>query len=93
MQRLTAGETIVERVFTTDYKAATLTLDEAVVAPGQSLAIAAIPDRPPHRELVVFLRRGESDTLQFVETPDAATDLVIEALDDPTYVVLAYAGK
>lgn len=93
MRRRPIGEVEVERVFTSDYKAATLTVDEAVLQPGQQLAIAAIDDRPAHRELVVFCRDEAGDRAHFVRTPDGATDLVLQATAGPLYVAIAYAGK
>ena len=93
MRRRPIGDVEVERVFTTDYKAATLTIDEVVLQPGQELAIAAIDDRPAHRELLVFTRDEKGDHARFVSTPDGAIDLVLQANAEPLYAAIAYAGK
>lgn len=105
-QRLTAGECTVERVFAADYKAATLSVDEIALQPGQTLQLADIPDRPACDELLLFVRAevavlvGEGteghtrqgDTV-FVLPPAAAATFVVRAIDGRAYVVLAYAGK
>ncbi|MCA8950396.1 MAG: 5-deoxy-glucuronate isomerase [Planctomycetes bacterium] len=93
MQRRSFGEVAVERVFAADYKARTLTVDELVLQPGQSLAIAAIDDRPTHSELLVFERIGDNDRARLVSTPGGAVDLTLAAADAPVYAVVAYLGK
>ena len=106
MLRIAVGDVTVERVFAADYKAATLTVDEIVLQAGQSIALGDIPQRPPHRELLVFARsdsevvvRGvdESCTLRgdaaFTLATGADTTLSISAGTTPAYLLLAYAGK
>lgn len=102
MQRLAAGGVTVERVLAPDYKAATLSVDEAVVPAGGELRLDAIPALPPHDELLVFVRgqaagvrasgaelRVDGDAV-FTALPGP---LAIAAGPTPAYVVLGYAGK
>jgi hypothetical protein len=100
------GAVVIERVFAADYKASTLSLDEAVVPTGASLALAAIPQRPPADELALFVRaagtarvrgaggevdvRGDAAFLVARATIDGVT---VESIDGAVYVVLGYAGK
>lgn len=104
MQRLTAGDVAVERVFVVDYKAATLTVDEFVLQPGQTLGLDAVPERPAHTELFVFVRTEGSaalgcgtavagDAAFALATPDARSDFAVTADAGRAYVVFAYAGK
>lgn len=93
MRRRDVGDVPVERVLAADYKAATLTVDEAVIPPGRRLAVAEVDDRPAHREVLVFTRAGGVDTVRVMATPGGAVDCVVEAGAEPVYVLLAYAGK
>ncbi len=104
MQRLPVGDVTVERVFAPDYKAATLSLDEVVLAAGSSLDLRTIPGRPLADEILLFVRpRGVAqvrcgeqvracaqDTALLVA---AGEDLDVTADGDAAYVVIAYAGK
>ncbi|MBL8726390.1 MAG: 5-deoxy-glucuronate isomerase [Planctomycetes bacterium] len=103
MQQLPAGGCTVERVLAPDYKAATLSLDEVVLAPQQTLRLAAVPGRPVADELLVFVRsRGavrigaalaSGDSAWCVTGPAAIEGLELAAAAEPAYVLLAYAGK
>ena len=107
MTRLRAGPHLVERVFAVDYKAATLTVDEVVLGPGQPLAVRDIPERPPHEELLVFVRAEADATVHagaetITVTGDAAfamataggdTEFAVSAGDGRCYLLFAYAGK
>lgn len=103
MQQLQAGQVRVERVLAADYKAATLSLDEAVLEPGQTLRLAALPGRPAADELLVFTRSASAtrigtslangDHACLVATAPAIDDLEITAGEQAAYVLLAYAGK
>ena len=105
MTQLQVGACVVERVFASDYKAATLSVDEVVLPPGQSLAVADIPGRPRADEVLVFVRTEAAATVSsagqaMAASGDAAfcvatgpNDVVITAERSPAYVVLAYAGK
>lgn len=106
-ERLTVGAVTVERVFAPDYKAGTLAADEVVVPAGASLAVAAIPGRSRHDELLVFARSDGAAQVQVagtrqdlrgdaafvVATPGGAVDVTLCAGAMPLYAVLAYAGK
>ncbi|MBX3464426.1 MAG: 5-deoxy-glucuronate isomerase [Planctomycetes bacterium] len=102
MQHLQVGAVAVERVLAPDYKAATLSVDEAVLPPGTTLRLQDVPGRPRAEELLLFVR-GEAARVQaggaaaavlgeaaFVVTDDA---LEVTAGAAPAYVVFAYAGK
>ncbi|MCA8966482.1 MAG: 5-deoxy-glucuronate isomerase [Planctomycetes bacterium] len=104
MQRLPVGDVTVERVFAPDYKAATLSLDEAVLPAGASLDLRAIPGRPLADEVLLFVRpRGTAQVRGGEQVLDVAQDtallvaageeLAVTALGDMAYVVIAYAGK
>ncbi|HEX6810209.1 MAG TPA: 5-deoxy-glucuronate isomerase [Planctomycetota bacterium] len=106
MVQLQVSGCVVERVFAKDYKAATLSIDEVVVPAGQSLAVAAIPDRPSAQELLVFVRSEGGATVvhsgqrsavrgdaAFCVATTGEPDATIAADGGPAYVVLAYAGK
>jgi hypothetical protein len=56
MQQLRVGAVTVERVLAADYKAATLSIDEAVLPPGTELQLGAIDGRPPAQEVLLLLR-------------------------------------
>ena len=105
-ERLAIGALTLERVFAADYKAATLAVDEVVVAAGQSLPLRAVPGRPRCDELMLFVRsegsaqvgakegtttvRGDA---AFVVPANEIDDVVVSAAAGPAYVVLAWAGK
>jgi len=96
-ERVQVGELVLERVFASDYKAATLCLDEVVVPAGASLRLGDVPSRPGCDELLVFTRRsgehgGDGDEVQWLSADDADA-LAIDAADGATYVAIAYAGK
>lgn len=105
MQRQQIGAVPVERVFGKDYKAATLSLDEAVLPANATLDLAAIPEPPRAVERLLFVRaRGtahlDSDA-QGRDLPSGDTVLLLAANErvqltasgGPAYVVIAYAGK
>lgn len=104
-EQLAVGPCTIERVFAPDYKAATLCVDEAVVPAGGQLALAAIPGRLQHDEVLLFVR-GEGavtiagarqqvrgDAAFVVPTPGGAADVALAAGSVPLFAVLAYAGK
>ncbi|HEX5054728.1 MAG TPA: 5-deoxy-glucuronate isomerase [Planctomycetota bacterium] len=107
MQRLQIGPVAVDRVLASDYKAATLSLDEAVVPAGATLRLADVPGRPRADELLVFARAPHGATCRVGDTTTAVRDdavfclpmphddatLCIEAGTGPVYAVLAYGGK
>lgn len=100
------GNAVIERVFAPDYKAATLSVDEVVLQPGQSLALRDVPARPACDEVLLFVRT-ECEALvgtetrisklhgdgAFVLTPAQFDEQQVIAVDHRTYVVIAYAGK
>lgn len=102
--RVVRGPVTVERVFAEDYKAATLTVDEAVLPAGGALALQDLP-LPRADECLVFARAEQG--LQIAAGgagwelsgtgvlfwPDAPGHLRLTARDGPAYVALAYAGK
>ncbi len=90
MQRLSVGDVTVERVLAPDYKAATLSVDEAVVPVGATLLVRDIPGRPSADEVLVFVRGEAGDTAFVANDVDG---VAITAGGTPSYVVLAYAGK
>jgi len=92
-QKLQAGDVKIERIFAEDYKAATLSLDEAIVPAGASLCIADIPNLPACDEVLIFTRsEGAPDTTRWFPFEEARTQ-TITADASPTYTVIAYAGK
>lgn len=106
IERLDAGGVPLERVFPPTYKAATISVDEAVVPAGAALRLADVPARPACDEVAVFLRPSRTAdvghrTGASVHAGDAvhwfAADDVdgfsVAAVDGPCYVLLAYAGK
>ena len=104
MQRLPVGAVTIERVFAPDYKAATLSLDEVVLAAGTSLRVQEIPGLPPAVEVLLFVRSEGSSRITHAGTTTHAPcgdrafcadslDLTIEAVGGRSYVLLAYAGK
>jgi hypothetical protein len=56
MQQLQVGACVVERVFASDYKAATLSVDEVVLPAGQKLAWRTFRGDPRADEVLVFVR-------------------------------------
>jgi hypothetical protein len=106
MQQLQVGACVVERVFASDYKAATLSVDEVVLPAGQKLAVADVPGRPRADEVLVFVRTEAGATVAHAGQESAVRgdaafcfaiagepDVSITAEGSPVYVVLAYAGK
>jgi len=104
MQRLPVGAVTVERVLAPDYKAATLSLDEVVLAEGTSLRLLDVPLLPAADEVLVFVRSEGStaithdNTITNTESGDTAfrtsnLDLTLCATRGRSYVMLAYAGK
>jgi hypothetical protein len=104
MQRLPAGSAMVERVLAPDYKAATLSVDEAVLAPGTTLRLGDVPGLAPAEEVLLFARsdtpigigHGSVETrhggdVAFLLPCDA--ELRFTAGNSPAYVLFAYAGK
>jgi hypothetical protein len=104
IEQVRLGEVSVERVFARDYKAATLTVDEAVVPAGACFTLADL-SLPPAVECLLYVRtRGNlkvtagasahsvtgEQGLCFPGEPGA---LQCTAAGAPAYVVLAYAGK
>lgn len=92
-ERLQVGDVAIERIFAEGYKAATISLDEAVIPPNASLALREVPSRPTCDEVLVFTRTaGTDDRVQWFAQADA-DDVTLKSGDAPTYVVIAYAGK
>jgi len=92
-ERLQVGEVAIERIFAEGYKAATISLDEAVIGPHASLCLADVPSRPSCDEMLLFVRsEGGDDRARWFPTSEADT-VTITSNDAPTYVVVAYAGK
>lgn len=102
-ERIPVGDAVLERVFAVDYKAATLSVDEVVLAPGTTLRLADVPGRPRCDELLLFVR-SDGDTRIGAHTLAAGDHARQLAVDEfaattitagahPAYVVLAYAGK
>ncbi len=105
-ERLVVGACTIERIFAEQYKAATLCVDEVVLAAGQSLRLADVPGRPRCQEVCLVVRskvttrvttaRGVHDVRgdSVLVVPGHGDDvLVAAAADGPAYVVIAYAGK
>lgn len=104
MQQIDAGGIVVERVFPPDYKAATLTVDEAVLPDGTVLALAGLA--PPSAEACLVYVRAEGE-LSITDGPivvvvggeamvhhdGEAGRLELGARGGRAYVALAYAGK
>jgi len=107
MERIAVGAITVERVLAPDYKAATLSLDEVVLAAGATLRVDEIPNRAHCDEVMVFVRTSATvrvghgaddvevrgDGAFCIATSHADTGITIAAADGPCYVLLAYAGK
>lgn len=104
-ERIPVGNNTVERVFAPDYKAATLSLDEVVLAAGSTLAIADLPGRPTAAEALLFLRSEGAATIdgqplvaadgdRALQLDRAALERCrVQAISGRTYVAIAYAGK
>lgn len=104
-ERLAAGSCTIERVFAPDYKAATLCVDEVVVPPAATFALADVPARPACDEILLFVRGsgarvaapgttavGDGDVALLCA--GSAGDVVVTAASTcPCYVVVAWAGK
>ena len=92
-ERLKVGEVAIERVFAEGYKAATISLDEAVIPPRASLSLGDLPARPACDELLLFVRtEGREDRVEWYAAGDADS-VTVTSDDAATYVVIAYAGK
>ena len=105
-EKLQAGAVAIERIFSESYKAATVSVDEAVVPAGCSLCLKDIPARPACDEVLLFVRPQTTSRIEIddhCQTFDAdcthtlsnvaADGLTIYSDDQPTYIVIAYAGK
>jgi hypothetical protein len=103
IERATVGGCTIERVFAADYKASTLTVDEAVVPPGAELRVGDLL-LPPAHECLLYLRAAEPVTVaagkeQLTVRGEACVltgspaPLELRATGAPAYAVLAYAGK
>ena len=97
---------VMERVFAPDYKAATLSVDEVVLQPGQSLALRDLPSRPSCDEMMVFVRTEDQALLgdrtqvtnvrhdvAMLLTPPQFEAHHVGAVSGRCYVAIAYAGK
>lgn len=92
-ERLQVKDVAIERIFAEGYKAATISLDEAVLPPGASLDLADIPSMPSCDEVLLFVRtEGSEDRTQWFAFDDAQA-VTVASHDAPTYVVIVYAGK
>jgi hypothetical protein len=92
-------------MFAPDYKAATLSVDEAVVPAGAELRLGDIPGRPMCDETLLFMRtahratvrhEGHSETVVgdgVVHLPFDGRSAVVRADDGPCFVVVSCAGK
>ena len=107
-ERIPIGPVTLERVFAPDYKAATLSLDEAMLAAGQSLRLADIPGRAAADEVMLFVRsegRATVGAATVTAAGDAPGDAVfvvprdgiehcrIDANTGRAWLAIAYAGK
>lgn len=103
-ERFAVGACTLERVFAPDYKAATLCVDEVVVPPAATFALADVPSRPACDETLLFVRGDGAH----VAAPGIATvcnrdlawlsttvaDATVTAPSaHPCYVAVAWAGK
>lgn len=92
-EQLKVGDVVIERIFGEAYKAATISLDEAVIPPGVTLRLADIPSMPSCDEVLVFVRtEGSHDSTRWFAKDDASA-VTITSSEVPAYVVIAYAGK
>jgi hypothetical protein len=105
-EKLQVGDVKIDRVFGENYKAATISLDEAVIPAGASLCLKDIPTRPSCEEVLLFTRpEGKSRIVQGGSSTEIDHDTTyclssedlehVEVHSDTaaTYVVIAYAGK
>jgi mannose-6-phosphate isomerase-like protein (cupin superfamily) len=104
-ERIAVGPVTIERVFAPDYKAATLSVDEVVLQPGQELALGDVPRRPACDEVLVFVRGegqaqiggttcgGGSGDAALLVSAAAIAATTVRAVAGRCYVVLAWAGK
>lgn len=104
MQQLAVGGVTIERVFAPDYKAATLSIDETVLPASTELNLAAIPGRPPHAEVLLFVQSDApvacdnvmlpaGGAAVFGHTPGGQLSWQLRTGPAPAYVLLGYAGK
>jgi hypothetical protein len=105
-EKLQVGDVKIERVFGESYKAATISLEEAVIPAGASLSLKDIPSRPRCDEVLLFVRpEGKSrieqgststeidhDTTHCLSSEDVE-QVTVHSDATATYVVIAYAGK
>jgi 5-deoxy-D-glucuronate isomerase len=104
IERLALAGCVVERVFPQDYKAATLSVDEIVLADGGTFAARELP-LPQAQECLLYVRTtGELDITahgqritvrgeQAVLWQGAPDQLTCTARGGTAYVVCGYAGK
>jgi KduI/IolB family len=104
-ERIPVGANTVERVFAPDYKAATLSLDEVVLAAGTTLALADLPGRPAAAEALLFVRSEGAALVDGLPLAASDGDRVlrldraelercrVQAVTGRTYLAIAYAGK
>lgn len=104
-ERIAVGDVVVERMFAPDYKAATLSVDEAVVPAGGALRLGDVPGRPMCDETLLFVRAphgatvehdGRSETITgdgVVLLPFDGRDAVVRADAGPCFVVVSSGGK
>lgn len=92
-EKLRVGDVAIERIFGEGYKAATISLDEAIIPPDAELCLADIPSMPACDEVLLFVRtEGSNDSTRWFARDDANA-VTVTSRDAPTYVVIAYAGK
>jgi hypothetical protein len=105
MPRAAVGPVTVEHVFPADYKAATLTIAEAVLPAGTTLRLASLLEPGAGREMLVFVR-GEAhlqapgddqavagEGAACFATPLGIAGAEIHVGNEPCYLVIALAGK
>jgi len=104
-ERIAVGDVVVERMFAPDYKAATLSVDEAVVPIGGALRLGDVPGRPMCDETLLFVRAphgatvehdGRSETITgdgVVLLPFDGRATVVRAVGGPCFVVISSGGK
>lgn len=101
-----AATAVVERIFAPDYKAATLSVDEVVLQPGQSLALRDVPARPNCDEMLLFVRTEDQALVgDRTQVTNVRNDVVLRltpaefdahnvgAAAGRAYLAIAYAGK
>jgi len=103
-ERIVVGACTIERVFASDYKATTLSVDEVVVPAGATLRLGDVPGRPRADETLLYVRTpGTANVTAGGREHGVRGDavLVVAGSGDeatitagaPTYVAIAYAGK